>query len=108
VLFPSLLKRQMTASLLLTHDKLFLTLDFKRRRTKFLKKERKFYARVFTGEISIEETLKEIRNWLEVTTEDFILEKLEDYPGKYRPTIRITPRILLDFNVTSEEVTALL
>jgi hypothetical protein len=108
MLFRALSKRQLKISLVLTHNALFAVFHFERRRTKFLKSQRTFYARIFTGEINIGDTLEQLRIWLEGITEDYLLEKLEDSPLKYRPVIKVTPKIKLDFNVTEDEVKALL
>lgn len=104
MLFPALNKRQLKTSIVISYDKIFLVLKFSQSRRKFLKNQRTFYAQVFTGEISLTETLEQLRNWLEGITEDYILEKLEDSPNKYRPVFNITPRIKLDFNTTEEDV----
>jgi len=108
MLFPALFKRQLKISLLLTHNALFAVFRFEKRRTRFLKGQRVFYARIFTGEISIGDTLEQLRIWLEGITEDYLLEILEDSPLKYRPVIKVMPRIKIDFNVTEEDVKALL
>ena len=108
MLFPSFNKRQLKISMVLTGSDMFLVFNFSKRRTKFLKGQRKFYAKVFTGEVNLSYTLKAIRIWLESTTEDYILERLEDSPVKYRPVLVIAPRVKLDFNVTEEDVTSLL
>ena len=108
MLFPALNKRQLKTSIVISYDKIYLVLKFSQSRKKFLKNQRTFYAQVFTGEMSLTETIEQLRNWLEGVTEDYLLEKLEDSPNKYRPIINITPRIKLDFNTTEEDVAAIL
>lgn len=103
MLFPALNKRQLKTFIVISHDRIFLVLKFSQNRRKFLKGQRTFYAEVHTGEITFAETLEQIRIWLEGITADYLLEKLEDSPLKYRPIINITPRIKLDFNATEED-----
>lgn len=104
MLFPSLNKKQLTISILLTHNSCFLLFKFKKRRTKFLKYQRTFYAKVYTGKLTVAETLDCIRAWLESITEDYLLEKLEDSPAKYRPIFKIAEGVRIDFNVLPEEL----
>lgn len=108
MLFPAFHKRQCKISMVVTAKDMFLVFNFGKRRTKFLKSQRKFYAKVFTGEVTVNYTLEVLRNWLESITEDYLLERLEDSPVKYRPVIVVAPRVKLDFNVTEEEVISLL
>lgn len=106
--FPALNKRQLATHIVISYDKIFLVFKFSQSRRKFLKNQRVFYAQVFTGEISLTDTLEQLRNWLEGVTADYLLEKLEDSPNKYRPVFNITPRIKLDFNATEEDATTFL
>ena len=108
MLFPALNKRQLKTVIVITYDKTFLIFKFSQSRRKYLKNQRIFYAQLITGEISFNKTMEELRNWLEGLTEDYLLEKLEDSPNKYRPVINVTPRIKLDFNLTEEDVKSLL
>ena len=108
MLFPALNKRQLKTVIVITYDKTFLIFKFSQSRRKYLKNQRIFYAQLITGEISFNKTMEELRNWLEGVTEDYLLEKLEDSPNKYRPTISIAPRVKIDFNLTEEDVKSLL
>lgn len=69
-----------------------------------LKGQRTFYARVFCGEISFDTFFSEIRSWLETTTEDYLLERLDNSPVNKRPIVQVSNRIHLDFNTVEEEV----
>lgn len=108
MLFPALFKRQLKISIVITSKDMFAVFNFGQKRTKFLKSQRKFYAQVFTGEITVADTLEALRIWLESVTEDYILERLEDSPAKYRPIFKVSPRVKLDFNVTEEDVLSIL
>lgn len=103
-MFRFLGKRYVDISMILKDNSIFLVFSFKKYRTKMLKGQRIFYAQVFCGEVSFEKFFSELRSWLEVTTEDYLLERLEDSPKQSRPIIGISDYIKLDFNATEEEV----
>lgn len=108
MLFPALYKKQLKTVIVMSGEKVFLIFKFSQSRRKYLRNQRTFYAQLITGEVSLSYTLEQLRNWLEGVTEDYLLEKLEDSPTKYRPIITVAPRIRLDFNVTEDDVKALL
>ena len=66
--------------------------------------QRVFYCRVYFGDVSIYNIYINIKRWLDKTTEDYILEMLEDTPLQFKPIFTIHPRIKLDFNVDESEV----
>lgn len=104
MLFPAFLKRQCTISSVMTAERLYLVFKFTQPRRKMLKMEREFYCRVYFGDIDIYNIYKEIQEWLESITEDYLLELLEDSPIKHKPILKIHPRVKLDFNVDASEV----
>lgn len=106
-MFKFLEKRGVDIFLVITSEYIYVVFNFKRPRKKMLKGQRLFYARVFTGELSVAKFFEDFRNWLETTTEDYLLERLEDSPNTNRPIINITPRVKIDFNVVEEEVITL-
>lgn len=107
-MFKFLEKRGVDIFLVITPKNIYAVFNFKRPRKKMLKGQRLFCARVFVGELSIQKFFDELRNWLETTTEDYLLERLEDSPNNNRPIINITSRIKIDFNVMEEEVATLI
>lgn len=107
-MFKFLEKRGADIFLVITSEYIYAVFNFKRPRKKMLKGQRLFCARVFVGELSIQKFFDELRNWLETTTEDYLLERLEDSPNNNRPIINITSRIKIDFNVMEEEVATLI
>jgi hypothetical protein len=106
MLFPAFIKRQCTISSVMTADRLYLTFKFTQPRRKMLKMQRVFYCRVYFGDIDIYNIYTNIKNWLDETTEDYLLEVLEDTPNNSRPVIKIHPSVRLDFNVDELEVTS--
>lgn len=108
MIFKALHKKQLKTVIVITSDKIFLIFKFSQSRRKYLRNQRTFYAQLITGEVSFNYTMEQLRNWLEGVTEDYLLERLEDSPIKYKPIINISPRIKIDFNITEEEVKALL
>ncbi len=107
-MFEFLKKRYVTISLIISGDNVFMLLNFKKYRTKFLKGQRMFYARVLFSGLSFEEFCVQIREWAETVTEDYLLERLENSPNNSRPIFYVTPKLKFDFNVVEEEVTTLL
>lgn len=107
-MFEFLNKRYVDVSMVISGKDIFLVFNFKKSRRKFLKGQRLFCARIFHGELSFEVFFSELRNWFETTTEEYILERLEDSPNNARPTFEVSSKIKLDFNVVEEEVAILL
>jgi hypothetical protein len=107
-MFKFLEKRGVDIFLVITPENIYAVFNFKRPRKKMLKGQRLFCAKIFVGELSIQKFFDELRNWLETTTEDYLLERLDDSPNNSRPIINITPRIKIDFNVVEEEVATLI
>lgn len=107
-MFKFLEKRNVDIFLVITTNNIYAVFNFKRPRKKMLKGQRLFCAKIFVGELSISKFFEDFRNWLETTTEDYLLERLDNSPNTNRPIINITPRIKIDFNVVEEEVAILL
>lgn len=107
-MFKFLEKRGVDIFLVITSKNVYAVFNFKRPRKKMLKGQRLFCAQIFVGELSVQKFFDEFRNWLETTTEDYLLERLDDSPNSNRPIINITPRIKIDFNVSEEDVSMLL
>ena len=104
MLFPAFIKRQCTISSVMTAERLYLVFKFKQPRRRMLKMQRVFYCRVQFGDIDLYNIYINIKNWLDETTEDYILEMLEDTPINFKPIFTIHPRVKLDFNVDESEV----
>ena len=104
MLFPAFIKRQCTISSVMTAERLYLIFKFTQPRRRMLKMQRVFYCRVYFGDIDLYNIYTNIKNWLDGTTEDYILEMLEDTPIKFKPIFTIHPRVKLDFNVDEAEV----
>lgn len=104
MLFPAFIKRQCTISSVMTAERLYLVFKFTQPRRRMLKMQRVFYCRVYFGDIELHNIYINIKNWLDETTEDYILEMLEDTPTKFKPIFTIHPRVKLDFNVDELEV----
>lgn len=106
-MFKFLEKRGVDIFLVISASNIYAVFNFKHPRRKMLKGQRLFCSRLFIGELSVAKFFEDFRNWLETTTEDYLLERLEDSPNTNRPIINITPRIKIDFNVVEEEVITL-
>lgn len=108
IVFEFTRRKNLDVSMIIKEDGVFLLLNFKRHRTKFLKKQRTFCAKVYCGEISLEKMFTGINEWFDKLADDQLLERLEDSPNNNKPIISIAPRIKFDFNVPEEEITTLL
>ena len=97
-------RKAMNVSIIITNNGVFLVFNFRKHRTKYLKNYRKFYAKVFSGEISIERLFTSLEEWLDSMTDGYLLERLEDSPNNSRPVIKISAKTTIDFNVVEDEV----